>query len=168
MQGRKDQRKGRDAQEGGGKLPLQERSQSPCAWRARFLPPADTLKAPTSQSQSEISTLAHQEAKGMGAFHPSELPAPGVGVEVGGMGGPLPGARGRTWSLLARSAGCFLDFLLLRGRISGLGPEARKCEAAKRVWGCRGRVISVVKGATAPGAATATESATRDQTGPSF
>ena len=68
--GRKDQRKGRDAQEGGGKLPLQERSQSPCAWHARFSPPADILKAPTSQLQFEISTLAHQEAKGMGAFHP--------------------------------------------------------------------------------------------------
>lgn len=97
--GRKDQRKGRDVQ-GVVKLPLQQRSQPPCAWPAGFSPPADTLKAPTSQSQFEISTLAHQEAEGMGAFHPSELPVLRVGV-----GGPLPGARAHTWSLLTRGAG---------------------------------------------------------------
>lgn len=161
--GRKDQRKGRDAQEQVVKLPLQQRSQPPCARPSRFLPPADTLKAPTSQSQFEISTLAHQEAKGMGAFHPSELPALGVGL-----GGPYLEHMVAPGLFSPGVQADLVDFLLLRGRISGLGPEAKKCGAATRVWGCRGWVITVVKGATAPGAATATESATKDQTGPSF
>lgn len=86
-------------------------------------------------------------------------------VGVGDGGGPLPGARDRTWSLLTRLPPGLPP---APWEIFRAGPEAKKCEAAKRVWGCRGRVITVVKGATAPGSATAAESATKDQAGPSF
>lgn len=142
-----------------GKLPLQERSQSPCAWHARFLPPLQTnSKLPLLSRSLEISTCPERPREWAPSTH-------------GGGGGGWGALTWSTWShLVASHQGCRLPPGLPPApwEIFRAGPEAKKCEAARGVWGCRGQVITVVKGATAPGSATAAESATKDQAGPSF
>ena len=128
---------GRDIPEGGGKLPLLERtSKCPVLGRLAFHL-LQTLKAPTSQSQFEINTLAHQdEGTEAGASHPSELPVPGPYLaHLAALGCFSPGVQAASGT-----------FYCSAGKSQGWGLRPRSS-----TWGAgAGAVITVLEGAAGP------------------
>lgn len=146
MQGRvrTDLSAGRDMPDGRGMLPLLERtSKCPVLGRLAFYLPL-TLKAPASQSQFEINTLAHlDEGTEAGASHPSELPVPGPylaalvccspGVQAASGTFYCSAGKSQGWGLRSRSAtwgaGAWAVITVLEG---AAGPRRRNSHRISR------------------------------------
>lgn len=143
----------RDIPEGGGKLPLLERaSKCPVLGRLAFHL-LQTLKAPASQSQFEINTLAHlDDGTEAGASHPSELPVPGPYLaHLAALGCFSPGVQAASGT-----------FYCSAGKSQGWGLRSRSATWVR----VRGLQLRYSRGRPARGAETATESAVKDRTGP--